>query len=649
MAAASCIIRCLHKTPVMPSSSPTFPSNTGSVAFALTAATIWLLMKGYHGLTGDAQIYAFQALARLHPPLSSDLYLQHTSQDDFTLFSPVYARFIGLIGLEPASRALTLLCTLWFLAAAWSIVRSFGEREAAWLAVVFLLIIAGDYGGAGVFRVVEPYLTARLPAQALTLSAIALQLRERSRLASCVAIAALLVHPLMALPGLLLLWCLRAPLIVSLAAAMATLAAAVGISVAAMALHAASGPLAIMDAPWLEVVRERSQFLFLDFWSFRDWQINALPFVSLGFTAIVIDQGRMRRLCAAAALVGAAGLSVALVAGAIGPVAIFLQGQAWRWVWIVVIISALCLPSTVLRLWREAPGGRLCALLLIAGWMVSAVQGVACISVAIALWAVRGAWPARAELFLKCAAAAILMAIAAWALWTSWSIISAALGSPSPRVAGSSAVLVREIFSQRIPAVALVAWVLWMIRPNGSAWGISSAFAALIALCIFTWPAAFQQAHVYGLSASRSEFAQWREAIPPQDTVLVVPARDAGSFVWFTLERPNYLALNQSAGVIFSRQTALEVARRSEVLLPVMSPNWKIRSSMRSPAPSDQTKPAPVPAMNLPNLKQICADPALGFVVSREEFGLEGLRHESPGSWKDWLLYDCRKLRAALT
>ena len=633
----------------MPSSSPAFPFKIGSFAFALTAATIWLLMVGYHGLTGDAQIYAFQALVRLHPPLAVDLYLQNTSQDDFTLFSPVYARFIALIGLEQASRALTLLCTLWLLAAAWSVVRAIAEREAAWLAVVFLLIIAGDYGAAGVFHVPEPYLTARLPAEALSLSAIALQLRGRDLLAWCVAIVALFVHPLMALPGLLLLVCLRVPLFVSLAGAMAAIAAVLGISVAAKALPPVFGALAVMDAAWLEVVRERSQFLFLDFWSFRDWEINALPFVSLGFTAIAIDDGRLRRLCSAAALVGATGLAVALIAGAVGPVAIFLQGQAWRWVWIVVVISALLLPNTVVQIWRDETCGRLCALLLVAGWTVSAVDGMACISVAMGLWVIRGKLQARARPFLKFGAAMLSVAIGAWILWKSWSIISAAPASPGPAYIGSSAVLVRDIFAQRIPAVALAAWVWWMIRPNGSAFATLSALAALIGLSIFTLPAAFKQSHIYGSSASRSEFAQWRNAIPQQSTVLVVPARDVGSFVWFTLERPNYLSLNQSAGVVFSRQTALEVVRRSQVLRPVMNPDWKILSGMRSNARTKASAPAPVIEINWPALKKICADPELGFVVSRPDLGLEGLRHDSPGPWKDWTLYDCRKLRSAMT
>ena len=100
-------------------SSHGFQSKIVGAVFLLTAFATWALLRGYHGLLGDAQLYAFQALSRIHPPLAHDLYLQNTSQDKFTFFSPAYAWFIELLGLEPAARMLTLLFTIWFLAAAW--------------------------------------------------------------------------------------------------------------------------------------------------------------------------------------------------------------------------------------------------------------------------------------------------------------------------------------------------------------------------------------------------------------------------------------------------------------------------------------------------------------------------------------------------
>ena len=123
-----------------------------------------------------------------------------------------------------------------------------------------------------------------------------------------------------------------------------------------------------MDAAWAEVVRERSQFLFLPLWSMHDWEVNTQPFLYLGFTAIAVPDPRIRKLCPAAALVGAAGLAVAWIGSALGPVAILVQGQAWRWVWISVLMSALLLPGVALQVWRDETCGPLCVVLLVSGW-----------------------------------------------------------------------------------------------------------------------------------------------------------------------------------------------------------------------------------------------------------------------------------------
>src|ERR1700730_14201860 len=122
----------------MHTSSTGIDSKITALGFTLMVVTLWLLMRGYHGLTGDAQIYAFQALARLHPQLATDLYLQNTSQDQLTVFSPFYAWSIGLLGLETAARLLTVLVTFWLLAATWSLACAVTSRDAAWLAVAFL-------------------------------------------------------------------------------------------------------------------------------------------------------------------------------------------------------------------------------------------------------------------------------------------------------------------------------------------------------------------------------------------------------------------------------------------------------------------------------------------------------------------------------
>ena len=628
----------------MQSSKVGLQSNFARLSLALLPLTLWLALHGYHGITEDGQIYAFQAYARLHPLLAADLYLQNTSQDQFTLFSPLYAWFIGLLGLENAARLLTLTFTLWFLAATYGFARAVAGRDAAWLAVAFLLLVAGDYGGSGVFQVLDPFLTARLPGEALIISALFCQARGMKRLGLLLALAALFVHPLMALPGLLTIVCLWLPLRIGIASAVGGVLATVALAVVALHAPAFSTVLTIMDPAWTDVVRERSQFLFLQLWSMRDWAVNARPFIYLGFTALASRDERIRKLCMAAAIVGSAGLAVAFIGSLIGPVALLVQGQAWRWMWIGVFVSAALAPFTLLQVCRDEKCGPLCAMLMALGWILPGVDGTACASIALFFWLTRAHVGSRLTSGFRWVFIVLGAAIVIWTLAKCWPIVSPST-PPSGR-ASSGMAQVSNIFALKIPATLLGALVWWGVRTRRTTLVPMVLSALLTTFSLLIFPAAFRQARTLGAVAEIQQFADWENVIPPTDTVLVAPPRDVGTFVWFTLARPNYLALDQSSGVVFSRTTSLEVRRRSEVLLPLSDPAWKIRTALAK-ADSAQKKEATTRPLTPKSLIAVCADPKLGFVISPEKAGFDPVPHEQPGAWKDWNLYDCRKVRAA--
>jgi hypothetical protein len=630
----------------MRSSNPGFQSKFATLSLALMLVTLWLALHGYHGLTDDGQIYAFQAFARLHPQLTADLYLRNTSQDQFTLFSPLYAWCIGILGLENAARLLTLVFSVWFLAAAWSFASAVTGRDTAWLAVAFLLIVAGGYGASGVFRIFDPFLTARLPAEALTITALGCHVRGMKGMGLLLALGALFIHPLMALPGLFLVVCLWLPVRVGVIGAIGGVLATFAVALVAVNLPTAPHALTVMDAPWLDVVRERSQFLFLQLWSIHDWDVNAQPFICLGFTAIAVSDERIRKLCVAGALVGTTGLAVAFIGSLFGPVAFLVQGQAWRWVWISVFIGAALVPFTALQVWRDEKCGPLCALLLVSGWTLPGVDGTACVTMALIFWLTRAHISSRLTTYFRWASAAIGASIVVWILAKCWAIAS----PPTPPLGYASlgVVQIQNMFALRIPAVLLGALVWWGIRASRTTRVPIFLSVMLAAFSILIFPAAFKQPRTLAAAADIHEFADWANVIPPTSTVLVAPPHDVGAFVWFTLARPNYLALDQSAGVVFSRTTALEVRRRSEVLLPLMDPSWKILTSLRAKSSGGRNNEATRP-LTSKNLIQVCADPQLGFVISPVKVGFDPLRHEHAGAWKDWNLYDCRKVRSALS
>jgi len=600
--------------------------------FSLTITALWCLIRGYQGLDGDAQIYAFQALARINHALSTDLYLQNTSQDEFTIFSPLYATLIRALGLRAAAQTLTLVFICWFYVAAWKLSEALTDRNIPWLAIALLVIASGDYGGAGVFHLSECYLTARLPAEALVVTALACHFCGHRFLAWLTAIGALFVHPLMALPGLITLLALNVSATVAVGGFFGGLLVALLISVAASRLPTVARALPLMDSDWLYVVRERSQFLFPQLWKARDWATNIRPLLFLMFMASVSPNSNSQKLCVAALCVGLSGLFLAFIPGLVGPVALLVQGQAWRWVWIACFLSVLLLPITLIEVWRDRYCGALCAVLLISAWALPSIYGTACLGFAIICWLARGhigeaAIPhVRSTAIIACVA---LIVAAAFDTWTSGA------SRTEPHGAVSSA-MVKDSAAVKTSAAVVVGLLWWGLKNMRALRATTVVSLFLIIATTLLLPHSLKNNVAFASDTQKEEFADWTSVIPPTSSVLVTPTRDVGAFVWFILQRPNYLALDQSAGVVFSRKTALEVQRRSAVLLPLMDPSWKILSGMRNAKARPLTSDI---------LKRICADPQLGFVISPQTVDFPLLRHWHSGPWMDWNLYDCAKIR----
>jgi hypothetical protein len=591
------------------------------------------LTHRYKGLGGDAELYAVQALAKIHSNLAGDLFLQNNSQDRYTFFSPLYAWFIRWLGLRGAAMTLVIALKIWFFAAAWAVAHELFGRRSAFLSTALVMVIAGSYGGYSVFNYSEDWLTARTLAEPMVITAVWLYFRNFKTGAFLLAIAAFFVHPLIALPGLALLLSLWMPLTITAAGAVLGVAAALGAALYALHQPPDVGALSVMDADWLEVVRERSVFLFPQLWPATDWAMNALPFVSLAISAMVLRDSRIQKLSTAVALVGATGLVVGLIAGTIGPLGIFLQGQAWRWVWITRFTAVILLAPTLSKLWRQEKCGRLCAVLTVLGWTLSPVYSVACLMTVLILWATRHYVTDSVAGYFRWIAIALAGVVLAWIVAQSWSIVS----SPAA-VSGLEPVLVtnlRNILGLGVISMAL-AWSLVYCADGTASRALPAALSlVLLICCLLLYPGAFR-VDMPAVSAEQiAEFSDWRRSIAPDDTVFVVPAHNSATFAWFTLERPSYLTVDQSAGVVFSRATALEVRRRSNVLLPLMEPDWRLLSEKVKKGARVLTRDS---------LIGICSDPKLRFVVAREYLGFDPITHTHVGNWKDWNLYDCRRV-----
>lgn len=617
----------------------------GGTGLALMLVVLWSLTHRYLGLDGDAKLYAFQALAHVHPSLTHDIFLQYVSQDRFTVFSALYARCIELLGLQHASMALTIVCKIWFLLAAWWLARAFSSPSIAFLATAALIIVPGRYGAYGVFQYAEDWLTARSLGEALIITGLALHFHGFRMQGLLIAVLALLVHPLMALPGVLLLMCLRTSARIGLLVAGAGILASLALALAALLMPSATPILTVMDARWLEVVHERSVYLFLQLWSVDDWKLNSKPFLALTMSALATNDPRIRQLCTAAMLVGAAGLVVALIASLLGPVALLLQGQAWRWVWISAFIAIVFLLPTALQAWRNGHCGFLCAVLLVCGWTLPEVDGVLCTGLALALWLIRRRIPAHFARYMRLAALVICAAVAIWVVSHVWTAAEAP--QPVPDRAPFAITQFRKLMGVNVWALVLVGSLAYWIKRLRSTVLSAATAVVLAAACVALLPGAVKDVRQFGASTQKAEFADWRRAIPPDSNVFVVPSPTSASFAWFILERPNYLSADQSSGVVFSRAIEIEIRRRAELVLPLWDTNWRLRSRRFSGSAGSAESRASSRPLTRESLVAVCRDPQLNFVVAKENVSFDSIRHTRKGPWMDWYLYDCRKVNSA--
>jgi hypothetical protein len=203
-------------------------------------------------------------------------------------------------------------------------------------------------------------------------------------------------------------------------------------------------------------------------------------------------------------------------------------------------------------------------------------------------------------------------------------------------------------------SVVLVWSLSTWIRSRQSLMALGAVSLALLAVTVWILPGTFKDMNRDGAMEQIAEFSSWRSAIPAAANVFVVPAHNSAAFAWFTLERPSYLTVDQSSGVVFSRATSLEVRRRSDVLLPLVDPDWRLLSGMKRSHGSGAGKSGsssgaagrfPRP-LTRDRLMSICRDPQLSFVVAKENVGFGALGHGHAGDWKDWYLYDCRRVIA---
>lgn len=586
---------------------------------------IWILFFPYAGITHDAQLYTLQALSHLTPELyQNDIFLRFGSQDRFTFFSPVYATLIELFGVEWAGSLLTLISHCLFIGAVFLLANKIMPYGIAVFAVGLILTISSSYGAERVFYYIELFVTPRMLSEAFAVFSVAAWLNKKNIAAAALLLVAALLHPLMAMAGLVFLlssvymayWRRMNLLIITTCALLL------------LAHHAQLLTRWQFDAEWLGIIENRTTYLFFYYWSIDDIANALVPLISLIVTHVFVSSETEKRLAVAALFTGVMAMLVHGFGGDFLHFTLVTQGQAWRWFWLVTLVAILFLPNLILRLWQAKTAGKTIAITLIAAWLMrSQLMGLV-----VAIWALVLVFTLKKN----------WGTVVFWALskWMSLGLLLLPL------------VLLIVVNHFHIN-VFIALFDGSRVQDFPGIWHECALPIYLLFVCVLVAVSAYKALHISATTsfflAACMVFLYWgkswlpekggakaqhlvklRQAIPVGEDVLTF---GPPSTIWIGLQRPSYLSGIQMAGIVFSRATALEAERREKAIF-LLCPSTDIESCKKNRGKWSQT---------VDDFTPFCETAGVRFVMSAADLAAKGLvQVELSGQEPSAYLYQCK-------
>jgi hypothetical protein len=418
-----------------------------------------------------------------------------------------------------------------------------------------------------------------------------------------------------------------------------------------------------MDPEWLEIVRSASAYNFPSEWPTSDWFK-----VSLGLGVLVSAGLYMRgesscraRLLFATVVTGVVGLVVTLVASHV-PYRLILQGQPYRALWIVVALHVPLAWWLAARAWREGVRGQVLAVILIGCVGVPDFPPVepAILLIALPLFILvqrgRRTMPRRRDWLVRSLAGTLAVGV----------LVSATINvSVAVAMAREVLELIDPIDYGRIflNAFGPLFWLGMVLagltaarpRPGGRRLvllgGILSVFVVHVtAFLVPRIPGYRESEHPYGRDiAYVRTYLDQRSPSEDGRPILYGGAWGHAEYLWFDLGVKSYYDLSQVVGVIFSRQTAIEAARRGAVVRPFELDRYQSIERFAAPVikimisrlfrPELGTRPP-----TREDLAHLCrTEEGVDMAILRQDFG--GL---SSGSNGRIYIYECARVRLTL-
>lgn len=571
------------------------------------------------------------------------MFFPDTSQDNYSVFGYLFAALIRVWGLDLATAiGLGLGHVAWLAAlsfAAWRLV----DSPWRWMAVALVALYPSFYDGPHrSIAYAESFLTARLWAEPFALAGVAALLARQWYLASLSLAAATLIHPIIALPGLMVATYFLLPARISAWFTLSGVALLAGI---AIALGDRQSAFSVMDVDWYVLCRERSPLVFLSNWTWTDFNEPAFLAASIHAATSSRSLGlkRLGRALLATLLVGFAAAAIASQ----WPITLLLQMQTWRVWWLVKVLGLILVVEWIRRTWEDGRNGKLLACGILAGLTVVESAGIVAAAALVIATMIIGR-DRRFELPVSVRALAWMsVGLILWE-WL-WVKVLALVLTTQGLIANAS--------NTRLTATAwlgglddwfrlagIAALVLALARPvrRRRAAGIVAILAGGISLAagLAIWDRT-------NWGALRSSLTP---AVPDELAALAEPATNqiylegGHTMLWLRLHRASYGSNQQAAGVIFSREGAFEARRR---LLHITLINGADGYFARHPEHAQ----TPARRASADAVRHVCHASALAYIIlARPAQALtEDGRFAMQFGGATRYIYDCRRIRQATT
>ena len=606
----------------------------------MTVFSLWLFGHPYSGLYHDARLYAIQAMYHLHPnTYKNDLFFLYGSQDKFSIFSFIYAETIKLVGLEQAVVSLTFIGQLfWFFSAAF-LLSCLSSGFVYWLALFLVTALPAFYGSEHIVTYGEPYLTPRIYAEAIVFLSLGFAFNERWIKTAGLLIVALMIHPLMTLPAIVILFFYTSP-IKTIMTKRPTVVVLVFLVVAQLFwIDPFSRIFEKMDYQWFRLSLQRSPFLEFTAWHVYDW----LPII-FSYSVLIIcglsAKGKLKKIFFSIIMASIFGVLLNIICVSIFENTLLLQVQTWRWLWVLHWFTYFAFAWFVGNYWSQSEIAKIVILVLFSAWTMREIEAGLISLIAIIIWiieinyrykksVIRLLWIGVIFLIVETGFFLILNIDLNTRLYI--------INNPEKThleafLSGNNRLLLIIFFS-----------IIYYFRRNikhGSAFYLVLLISFfLLVINLAQWNRSQSDSLPRRLSNSE-EYYVFRQIIPVNS--LVFWEDNNATNVWFLLERSSYISETQTAGIVFNKQTALEALRRADVIKPLNVKDYSSTMVWRGGERSLKQ-----PEVTKYDLQSACKDPLLGFVIFKAPISgtIEVAHIKDNKTTQPYYLYDCNGYR----